>query len=68
MMALHTVGIREQADRIRRAADRMVQSISIMHLPADAMTALRMESNRRDVGVDPAALRLYSFPRGFRQR
>lgn len=68
MTAIPAKVVRENAMRVRRAIDRMVRSVSIEHLTAGAMNPVRENSLWLEPRADPAALRLYSFPRGFRQR
>lgn len=60
--------VRENAIRVRQAVDRMVRSMSIEHLTTVAMMPVRTNSLWLGSRADPAALRLYSFPRSFRQR
>lgn len=57
------MAIQEQAKRIRRAANGILRSITAVHCPPRFLMPARAA-----YPAHPAAVRLYEFPRGFRQR
>jgi hypothetical protein len=57
------MAIREQAKSIRRATDRFLRSISVAGQRHHVTMPVRAT-----YPSDAAALRLYTYPRGFRQR